>query len=230
MNLHADRWEQIFASRQYETYWPFDSVVSFVFRHAPSDQPRSSVSVLELGFGLGNNLRFLAASGFKASGVDISQTAVDRARLLLEAEGLQADLRLSSADALPFDDDSFDLVVDRGCLTVLPDPVFTGAVAEAWRVLRPEGKMMCTPFADLHSSNALTNPVIDGLTEQITTGGLETRDRGVRFVSYSELRSLFAAGWRWVGLTLDEQTDFLSPARTTSATWIAIVQKVRQPA
>ena len=54
--------------------------------------------------------------------------------------GLDADLRVGDAQSLPFGDESFDTVVCTLGLCSIPDE--RGAVREAWRVLRPGGRLL----------------------------------------------------------------------------------------
>ncbi len=225
MDKHGERWKQIHEANGYETYYPFDIVVSFAFRHAPRDRPRGQVKVLEVGCGLGNNLRFLARAGFDTFGIDISEHAVERAGTLLGEEGLSADLRACSAAALPFDDEAFDLVVDRGTFTVLPSPIFEQAFAEIRRVLRPSGHLLFTPYADGHYSNGPSDGVVDGLTYPVTRGHLAGRDRGIRFMGFNEIRAQFEHGWTLRSLDLCETTDLLDEDRQVISSWYVVAQK-----
>ena len=223
---HEARWERIFTARRYETHYPFEIVIRFVLRHYPRDRERRSVKILEIGCGLGNNLRFIAGEGFDTYGVDVSPTAVERARVLLAADGQGANISVACAGNLPFADESFDMVVDRGALTCIPDPVYDASLLEARRVLKVGGHFLFTPFAESHSSNGIDNPVMDGLTDQIQAGSLFGNDRAIRFLGFNEIRSQFRSGWAWRALQLIETTEFLEPARTVNARWHAILEKV----
>jgi 2-polyprenyl-3-methyl-5-hydroxy-6-metoxy-1,4-benzoquinol methylase len=101
-------------------------------------QAAAGKEVLDAGCGTGYGTLILAEAGAKAvTGIDVAQEAVDAASERLGDRGsiVQGDLR-----ELPFDDDSFDLVV---CLEVI-EHVAEGAavVAEFRRVLRPDGVLL----------------------------------------------------------------------------------------
>ena len=85
-------WEEKYASGHSQNY-PWDAVVSFVFRHAPRSIPRSEVKILEVGFGTGANLWFAAREGFDVSGIEGSKTAVLGARNRFAKENIAGDLR-----------------------------------------------------------------------------------------------------------------------------------------
>jgi ubiquinone/menaquinone biosynthesis C-methylase UbiE len=91
--------------------------------------------VLEVGCGTGVLTRVLAAlpAVERVVGVDIADALLDRARELApDIEFAQADAR-----SLPFADERFDVVVFDSTFSHVPEP--ERAVAEAFRVLRPEG-------------------------------------------------------------------------------------------
>ena len=103
------------------------------------DAPRRG-RALDLGCGLGTEVAALAQRGFRAAGVDLSRSALGRARAHQprpRTEFVRADVR-----ALPFADGAFDLLIDRGCLHYLPAAERPRYVGEAARLLRPEGRFL----------------------------------------------------------------------------------------
>ena len=164
-------WEnEIYGRGQALNRYPFDSVVTFVFRHAPRHKPRAAVRVLEIGCGAGNNIWFLAREGFQAYGIDGSATAIAHARDRLAYERLAADLRVGDFTELPYDDSLFDLVIDRGALVCVGRSAAARAVAEVARVLAPGGRFFCNPYSSAHTSHRTGLPGPDGLTTGIQSG------------------------------------------------------------
>jgi SAM-dependent methyltransferase len=94
--------------------------------------------VLEVGFGLGTDFIQFARAGARVHGIDLTQAAVDAVLKRLALEGREGDVRTGDAEALPFDDGSFDLVYSWGVLHHTPDT--ERAIAEVHRVLRPGGE------------------------------------------------------------------------------------------
>jgi ubiquinone/menaquinone biosynthesis C-methylase UbiE len=94
--------------------------------------------VLEIGVGLGTDLVRFARGGANLSGIDLTEAAIDLVRRRLALENLDANLRVADAEALPFADESFDLVYSWGVLHHTPDT--ERAISEIWRVLRPGGE------------------------------------------------------------------------------------------
>jgi SAM-dependent methyltransferase len=99
--------------------------------------------VLDVGCGDGRNLRYLLAHGYDCHGVDRDPRAIDR--LLEDARDLmRADARerfvVGEADALPWDDGSFDAVICSAVLHFADDAAHFGRmVTDLWRVLAPAG-------------------------------------------------------------------------------------------
>src|SRR5690242_2504292 len=92
-------------------------------------------AALDAGMGPGRQWVALAARGWTVSGVDASEEMVDAARARLpEAHDR---LLVAPIEALPFADDSFDLVTATGVLEYAAVPA---ALAEIARVLRPGGR------------------------------------------------------------------------------------------
>src|SRR4051812_3009465 len=95
--------------------------------------------VLEIGVGLGTDFTRFVRAGAHATGIDLTDAAVDSVRDRLALEGLEAEeLRRADAESLPFDGASFDLVYSWGVIHHTPDP--TAALREVRRVLAPDGE------------------------------------------------------------------------------------------
>lgn len=106
---------------------------SFV-RDIRSASGKSHLKILDVGCGTGANLRMLGRYG-TAEGVDISQQALDYCGL----RGIEA-VKLGTAESLPCDDDSFDLVTALDVIEHLDDDL--AGLREICRVLRPDGRVL----------------------------------------------------------------------------------------
>jgi SAM-dependent methyltransferase len=87
--------------------------------------------VLDIGCGVGAFLRLVAARGARAFGLDASTALLGVARGRLP----NADLRVGDMEALPYDDDTFDLVCGFNAFFFANDIVT--ALREAGRVAKP---------------------------------------------------------------------------------------------
>jgi ubiquinone/menaquinone biosynthesis C-methylase UbiE len=96
-------------------------------------------SVLELGVGTGLTLPFYA-DGTRIVAIDPDPHMLRRARRRASQAPQPVDLVEAGAEALPFDDGAFDTVVVTLTLCTVSDPA--AAVAEARRVLTPDGRLL----------------------------------------------------------------------------------------
>ncbi|MGH2725788.1 MAG: class I SAM-dependent methyltransferase [Actinomycetota bacterium] len=95
--------------------------------------------VLEIAVGTGRNFAFYPPD-VRLTGIELSPAMLEIARQRAEELGRTADLREADAEALPFEDGSFDTLVCTLSLCSIPDD--RRAVAEARRVLRPSGAFL----------------------------------------------------------------------------------------
>ncbi len=100
---------------------------------------RAAGRTLEVAVGTGLNLVHYPAST-ELTGIDLSPAMLALARRRALELGREADLRPGDAQQLDFPDASFDTVVFSLCLCTIPDE--RRALAEAHRVLRPQGRLL----------------------------------------------------------------------------------------
>ena len=96
--------------------------------------------ILEVACGRGGFVRELARSDACVTGCDFSLAALQIGREKLR--GTSAMLIQGDAQALPFADESFDLVVS--CETIEHVPDAQKALREMWRIARPGAKLFLT--------------------------------------------------------------------------------------
>jgi SAM-dependent methyltransferase len=97
---------------------------------------RRDLHVLDAGCGSGGNLRFLRRYG-SVTGIDVAAEALALGRL-----NTQSALARASVMALPFADASFDLLTSFEVLYHRAVSDERAALREAWRVLRPGGRLL----------------------------------------------------------------------------------------
>ncbi|MGH3329040.1 MAG: class I SAM-dependent methyltransferase [Streptomycetales bacterium] len=99
-------------------------------------------TALELGSGTGFFLLNLKQAGVLDEGhvTDISPGMVEVAKRNAEGLGFTVEGRVADAESLPYEDDSFDLVVGHAVLHHIPD--VEQAIREVLRVLRPGGRFV----------------------------------------------------------------------------------------
>lgn len=139
--------------------------------------------VLDSGCGSGEHALMAAAMGFAATGVDIAQSAIERARAKARARGLGAEflvgdvLALSRVERLQ---PPFQTVIDAGCFHTFANadrPVYAASLAA---VTEPGGVLHLLCFSE-------------------QTPGTD----GPRRVTQAELRQVFSRDWIVDGIEAD---------------------------
>ncbi len=100
---------------------------------------RTDERVLDVAAGNGNATLAAARRGCIVTSTDYVGSLLDRGAERARADGLQATFRVADAEALPFDDASFDAVLSTFGVMFSPDQ--TQAAAELARVCRPGGRI-----------------------------------------------------------------------------------------
>jgi 2-polyprenyl-3-methyl-5-hydroxy-6-metoxy-1,4-benzoquinol methylase len=101
-----------------------------------------TVEILEVGCGAGDFSLHLAALGAQVTGTDFSPKAIEIAVSKGAVQASAARFQVADAQALPFLDQTFDLVLSCECLEHVPEPA--KALAEMFRVLKPGGRLILT--------------------------------------------------------------------------------------
>lgn len=100
---------------------------------------RADEAVLDVAAGNGNATLAAARRHAQVTSTDYVQSLLDKGRERARAEGLNVQFRLADAEALPFDDASFDVVLSTFGVMFTPD--HQTAAQEMLRVLRPGGRI-----------------------------------------------------------------------------------------
>ncbi|MBP5557642.1 MAG: bifunctional demethylmenaquinone methyltransferase/2-methoxy-6-polyprenyl-1,4-benzoquinol methylase UbiE [Bacteroidales bacterium] len=117
---------------------------------------RQPLKVLDLATGTGDlaiaTARRMGADG-TVTGVDLSEEMLIQGRFKVADEGLQKNIELikGNAESLPFDDDSFDRVTVAFGVRNFEN--LEGGLREAWRVLKPGGRLVILELS--YPDNAL---------------------------------------------------------------------------
>ena len=159
--------------------------------------------LLDAGCGTGENALLAAAHGADVVGVDVSPTAIARARAKAAERGLSA--RFEVADALHLSQLglTFDTVIDSGLFHVFDDENRASYVASLASVLRSGGSCYLMCFSDLQPGTF-----------------------GPRRVRKDEIISAFSDGWSVTGIEADEFVVNRELGIATARAWLATIRRL----
>ena len=138
----VEAWDKRWATEEGRADWlePHPEVVAML----PELQARRARRVLDLGCGVGRHALLLAEHGFTVDAVDGSPNGLAVMRDSAAARGLTLGLHEGLADALPFDDASFDYVLSWNVIHHGTLGDLGRRLGEVWRILKPGGLMQAT--------------------------------------------------------------------------------------
>lgn len=217
--LKTKAWDKSYEKGDNFVFYPHEEVIRFVARHirkrtgldsfhdqqAFEHTPRG----LDLGCGIGRHVRFLDDLKLEGHGIDLSQTAIEQARAICQAEGRTALTKrfcVGSITDMPYENDFFDFIVSHGVLDSLPFALADQAMTEAKRVLRPGGRF----YLDLVSGDDPQHfPAYAG--EETVSGPFE-HDTVQSYFNHARIVDLVGGRFDMLECTLVRHSSMISNA------------------
>jgi ubiquinone/menaquinone biosynthesis C-methylase UbiE len=149
------RWNKAYISGNYKNHWhysnPSQELATLLASGIVGKGP-----VLDLGCGAGVETMFLAETGLRASGIDVSEKAIELAKFSAKRRRLRIDFRIGTVLDLPYPDKKFVFLNDRGCLHNLDLDEWTGYAFEAARVAKPSAYFLLRGASNKESHGQFT--------------------------------------------------------------------------
>jgi tocopherol O-methyltransferase len=145
-------WEQIWGEHMHHGYYGVDGKQQKDRRQAQIDlieevlqwaEVETAANILDVGCGIGGSSLYLACKlNGDATGITLSPVQAARAKQRAQDAGLsgRTDFQVADAQAMPFADDSFDLVWSLESGEHMPNK--HQFLQECYRVLKPGGKLI----------------------------------------------------------------------------------------
>jgi ubiquinone/menaquinone biosynthesis C-methylase UbiE len=122
--------------------YPNEELLRFLggnFFNKTEIKDRKSIKVLEVGCGSCANLWMIAKEGFDTYGLDLSEEALMLGKKMLDSWQTEANLQQGSFTNLPYEDSSFDVVVDVLAMSCVDHESYLTGIDEIYRVLKKNG-------------------------------------------------------------------------------------------
>ena len=197
---YREDWERVYRGRN-----PFDVETPEQWVVDLAENGKIRGRVLDSGCGSGRNALHLALKGYSVVGIDISETAIKRAKQKAMEKGIKnVEFLCENVVTLSGHDDEFDTVVDIGLFHSLDgaDPSIYAAALH--RACRRGGVVYLRAFSD---SNA---------KRENYTGPQCTEN---------QIRTAFSRGWKINSLE-EKKVKVMMPEETVMAyAWFAIIFK-----
>ena len=133
---------------------------------------------LEVGCGRGSLSCYFSDAGYDCTLLDISESIIDVARKIFEANNLKAAFKVGDAIALPFEDKSFDIVFSIGLLEHFED--IEPPIREQIRVLDNGGLLIgyvVPKYTDsIQKDFEWINEILKGYVQELDSEGVEKKE------------------------------------------------------
>jgi len=141
---------------------------------------KKGYSVLEVGIGTGANVPNMfdrIGKEGRIFGMDISESMLKKCKMNMEKEGIEVELKIGRAEDLPYENSSFDAVLQFGGINFFNDR--KKAVQEMFRVAKPGAMIVIgdetIPFVKTYE------PIIDALPKTAVGTKLSFDGRLIKF-------------------------------------------------
>ena len=185
---HAEVWDQI------RSLHAAESEVERAIDRALGKRPLGRL--VDIGTGTGRMIELFAPRSTEAVGIDRSSEMLRLARVKLEAAGISSSLRQGDMYALPLGDGAADSIIIHQVLHYAHSPA--AAIAEAARVLAPDGTLLVVDFAahereDLRTTDA---HIRLGFEDEMMSGWFSAAGLAVDHIEHLKGGELTVTLWR----------------------------------
>ncbi|MEQ1663761.1 MAG: class I SAM-dependent methyltransferase [Bdellovibrionales bacterium] len=142
MGVPHEYWDEAYRDKLFLSQWDYKYPSQELIGALTTLKFETNSNALDLGCGGGRDAVYLAQNGFTVTGIDLSPEAISIAAHRAAETNLKISWLVANALALPFSNQSFDLVTDRACFHHIPDCDRPKYVHEVTRILKPGGYLI----------------------------------------------------------------------------------------
>ena len=219
LGIHERRYKWI--KRDGRSGWSNNSAVQTMCNIVEEGQNKLKISrpghgkLLELGCGDGSVSLALARQGFDVSGIDIVPMAISWAEEKAQLQSLDLNFQVGSVLTLPFNDNSFDIVLDADCSHCIIGTDRELFFANAFRVLSKGGLLVMVAlcgepepeldrYFDRESRCLVRNGIVarylglpETICEEVESAGFHVLDWRIESFAdhHTELIAYFRKSW-----------------------------------
>lgn len=173
----VDQWNKVYSTKDMAQY-PDNMLIRFVARNYYKVPNRKDIKFLDVGCGVGASTWYLSREGFSVVAIDRSPVAMERLRVRLKSENLEAFMGCGDISKLDFKPDFFDAIIDISSLCYVPIDDLVGVMKSLHKVLKPGGK-----FFSMTPTDTCAEPPFNHTIEGVNLNA--------RFQNYLDVRRNF---------------------------------------
>ncbi len=145
----AKKWDDFYSADDKNLMHPDENIIR-IFKGKYLELPKAG-KLLDCGFGSGNNLVFLASLGYECYGLEVAESAIQKASSLMNKYNFPTEFALLNGIEHPYDDNFFDIVVSWNCLHYNGNRKdVDSTISELFRILKPGGTLLLSTISHEH--------------------------------------------------------------------------------
>ncbi len=175
--------------------YPYDLLVSIVARKffkIPKGK-RIEIKALDLGCGTGNNAKFLAENGFDIYGIDCSKSAVEICQETFLNNNLKGSFVTGDFLNLPYENNFFDLAIDRESLCANKFDDIKKIVQEVYSKLKNGGFFVSFMYSSHHPIKKLGEMIEANTFDNFKEGSSFYKRGMIHFSTIDEIYDLYSS-------------------------------------
>ena len=209
------KWDEVYQNGKQLNKYPFTDLVAFYYNNFKENT--NKLNILEIGCGAGNNLEFLSEEKHNIYGIDASNIAIDHCKRKFAQKNLSADFVVGEFTNLPYENNFFDIIINRAAICHTDIINANIAMKECNRVIKKSGKIYSTFFTNLNTFKA--NKIDFGYYNSFEVGFKNTG--ALKFYNVFEIKELFEKNnFEIKNLYLSEKTDMIQIPTKIISEWI----------
>ena len=210
-----NEWNKIYDDGNQINQFPFSDLISFFYNNFK--QNSSKLNILEVGCGAGNNLEFLSTMGHNVFGIDASEKIIEYTKKKFDEKSLSGNFSISEFTELPFDNNYFDLIINRAAICHTDIESAHIAIEECNRVISSSGVFYSTFFTNFNTFKA--NKLDFGFYDRFEEGFQNIG--ALKFYNIFEVTKLFENhNFNIVDIFLTEKIDMKNIPTKINSEWI----------
>ena len=210
-----NKWNKIYDNGKQINEFPFSDLISFFYNKFKENS--SKLNILEVGCGAGNNLEFIAKLGHNVFGIDASEKIIEYTKNKFKEKNLPGNFSVNKFTELPFDDNYFDLIINRAAICHTDIKNAHNAIEQCNRVIKNTGIFYSTFFTNFNTFKA--NKIDFGYYDSFEEGFHNIG--ALKFYNIFEVTKLFEEhNFNIIDIFLTEKIDMKNIPTKINSEWI----------
>lgn len=201
--------------------YPNEMLIRFINSKFPPEV-RANSKILDLGFGTGRHLIYLAEEGFQAHGIERSINGVEIAANWLSEKGLKAVIKAGSVVDASLGKEEFDAIIDVACIQHNRYAEMERIVLNSYCALK-QGGYLFSVQKNNYDSLLETGTQLEGMTYEFPEGVDKVYNSTI--ISFASIEDITKLYGNFSNVQIEKEEWTFNNMKKTVSHWIVTAQK-----